>query len=252
MNHEEEPQKIIVLGATSAIAEAASRLWAERGAHLLLAGRNSSRLEEIAGDLRVRGARVETYATDLGSTVAAKSFREMVERLGGIDLALLAYGVLGDQKKAEAESDEALGIIATNFSSAAAWCLEVANLLEQQGHGKLIVIGSVAGDRGRASNYVYGAAKSGLAVLMQGIAHRLSKSEASAVLIKPGFVDTPMTGHIAKKGLLWAKPDAIGKIIATVAKSPSPPPIVYAPRYWRLIMALIRITPSPIFHKTKL
>ncbi len=176
----------------------------------------------------------------------------MADRLGGVDVVLLAYGVLGDQTKAEADPKEALDIIAANFSSAAAWCLEAANVLERQGRGKLIVIGSVAGDRGRASNYVYGAAKGGLAVLVQGIAHRLAKSGAAAVLIKPGFVDTPMTAHIARKGLLWAKPDAIGKTITSVAERTSPPPIVYAPGFWRLIMAVIRATPSPIFHKTKL
>lgn len=176
----------------------------------------------------------------------------MLDRLGGVDVVLLAYGVLGDHEKAEAEPKEALDIIATNFSSAAAWCLEAANVLEQQGHGKLLVIGSVAGDRGRASNYVYGAAKGGLAVLVQGIAHRLAKRGAAAVLIKPGFVDLPMTAHIARKGLLWAKPDAIGKTIVRLAKCSSPPPIVYAPSFWRLIMTVIRVTPSAIFHKTKL
>ena len=245
-------QKIIVLGAASAMAEAASRLWAEKGAHILLAGRNATRLDEIASDLRVRGAQVETHVADLASVEATKSFREMADRLGGVDVVLLAYGVLGDQIRAEAEPKEALDIIATNFSSTAAWCLEATNVLEQQGQGKLIVIGSVAGDRGRASNYVYGAAKGGLAVLVQGIAHRLAKSGATAVLIKPGFVDSPMTAHIALKGLLWAKPDAIGKAIACAAERSSPSPIVYAPGFWRLIMAVIRATPSPIFHKTKL
>jgi NAD(P)-dependent dehydrogenase (short-subunit alcohol dehydrogenase family) len=234
------------------MAEAASRLWAEQGAHILLAGRSAARLEEIASDLRIRGAQVETHVADLARAEAAKSFREMANRLGGVDVVLLAYGVLGDHMKAEAEPIEALDIIATNFSSAAAWCLEAANVFEQRGHGKLIVIGSVAGDRGRASNYIYGAAKGGLAVLVQGIAHRLAKSGAAAVLIKAGFVDTPMTAHIARKGLLWAKPEAIGKMIAFVAERPSPPPIVYAPRFWRLIMAVIRATPSPIFHKTRL
>jgi NAD(P)-dependent dehydrogenase (short-subunit alcohol dehydrogenase family) len=234
------------------MAEAASRLWAEQGAQILLAGRNATRLEGIAGDLRVRGGQVKTHVADLASVEAAKCFRDIADRLGGVDVVLLAYGVLGDQIKAEAEPREALDIIATNFSSAAAWCLEAANVLEQQGHGKLIVIGSVAGDRGRASNYIYGAAKGGLAVLVQGVAHRLAKSGAAAVLIKPGFVNTPMTAHIVRKGLLWATPDAIGKTVASVAKRQSPPPIIYAPSFWRLIMAVIRATPSPIFHKTKL
>jgi decaprenylphospho-beta-D-erythro-pentofuranosid-2-ulose 2-reductase len=248
----EANKKIVVLGAASAIAEAACRLWAEQGAHLLLAGRNASRLEEIAADLRVRGGQAETHSADLASVEAAKSFGELAARLGGVDIVLVAYGVLGDHTKAEAEPEEALDIIATNFSSAAVWCLESAKVLERQGHGKLIVIGSVAGDRGRASNYVYGAAKGGLAVLTQGLAHRLAKSGAAAVLIKPGFVETPMTAHIARKGPLWAKPEAIGKTIVAVSKAPSPPPIVYAPKFWRAIMTVIRATPSRVFHKTKL
>jgi NAD(P)-dependent dehydrogenase (short-subunit alcohol dehydrogenase family) len=251
MKNGAQRQNIIVLGATSAMAEAACRLWVEQGAHILLVGRNTARLEEIAADLRVRGGQAETHVADLASPEAAKSFREMADRLGAVDVVLLAYGILGDQAKAEAETQEALDIIAANFSSAAAWCLEAANVLERQGRGKLIVIGSVAGDRGRASNYVYGAAKGGLAVLVQGIAHRLANSGAAAVLIKPGFVDTPMTAHIASKGPLWAKPDAIGKTIIRAAERSSSP-IVYAPGFWRVIMTVIRATPSPLFHKTKL
>jgi short-subunit dehydrogenase len=247
-----EKQKIIVLGAGSAIAEAASRLWAEQGAHFLLVGRNGTQLDEIAGDLRVRGAQVETHVGDLANADAIESFQEMADRLGGIDVVLLAYGALGDQVKAEVQPKEALDIINTNFCSAAAWCLAATNVLEQQGYGKLIVIGSVAGDRGRASNYIYGAAKGGLAILVQGIAHRLAKSEAAAVLIKPGFVDSPMTAHIARTGLLWAKPETIAKTINFIAKHRSPPPIIYAPGFWRLIMAAIRATPTSIFHKTKL
>lgn len=251
MRNGAQKQNIIVLGATSAMAEAACRLWAEEGAHLLLAGRNAARLEEIAADLRVRGAQAGTHVVDLSSAEATKTFGEIVGGLGRVDVVLLAYGMLGDQTRAEADPKEALDIIAANFSSAAAWCLEAANVLERQGCGKLIVIGSVAGDRGRASNYVYGAAKGGLAVLVQGIAHRLAKSGAAAVLIKPGFVDTPMTAHIARKGLLWAKPDSVGRTIARAAGRSSSP-IVYAPGFWRLIMAVIRATPSRVFHKTKL
>ena len=121
-----------------------------------------------------------------------------------------------------------------NFTSAAGWCLAAANVLEKQGDHTLIVIGSVAGDRGRASNVSYGAAKGGLAVLVQGIAHRLAKSGASAVVVKPGFVDTPMTAHIARKGLLWAKPTAIGKKIVRIAERGSPRPIIYTPGFWNV------------------
>lgn len=244
--------KIVILGALSAIAEAAARQWAEQGAHLLLVGRDATRLDVVAADLRVRGAAVETRAANLAESDAAEMFKEMAFGLSRVDTVLLSYGILGDQDRAELEGEEAQRIMATNFTSAAAWCLAAANVLEKQRHGTLIVVGSVAGDRGRASNYVYGAAKGGLAVLVEGIAHRLARSGARAVLVKPGFVDTPMTAHIAKKGLLWAKPEAIGKVIVRIAQRPTSPPVVYAPGFWRWIMLAIRITPSAIFHKTKL
>ncbi len=214
--------------------------------------RDAARLDAVAADLRLRGATVETCAADLASDEAGGAFEEMTARLGGVDTVLLAYGILGEQTRAETAPEEAQRIIATNFTSAAAWCLAAANVLEKQHRGTLIVIGSVAGDRGRASNYVYGAAKAGLAVLAQGIAHRLAKSGARAVLLKPGFVDTPMTAHISKKGLLWAKPETIGNAIVKAAGNGSSRPVVYVPGFWRWIMFTIRVTPSAIFHKTKL
>jgi short-subunit dehydrogenase len=247
------PQKVIVLGALSAIAEAAARVWAGQGAHLLLAGRDASRLDAIAADLRTRGAKVETLAADLAAVEPGMAFAEMTQRLGGVDVVLIAYGVLGDQQAAETSLSEAQRLLALNFTSAAGWCLAAARKLEKQGHGSLVVIGSVAGDRGRASNYVYGAAKAGLGVLVQGIAHRLAGSGARAVLIKPGFVDTPMTAHIPNKGLLWAKPQDVAQIIVkAAAPGARTGPIVYAPGFWRWIMSAVRLTPSPIFHKTKL
>ena len=245
--------KIIILGALSAIAEAAARKWADQSAHLLLAGRNKERLEAIAADLRIRGGIANIYEGDLASIDAEKSFTEMVGQLGGVDIVLLAYGVFGDHKLAQTNPVEAHRIFVANFTSAAAWCLAAAKVLEAQRRGLLIVIGSVAGDRGRASNYIYGAAKGGLGVLVQGIAHRLAASGARAVLIKPGFVDTPMTTSIKNKGLLWAKPQRIGEIIFQASiLGKRPPPVIYAPPFWRWIMYVIRFLPSFIFHRTKL
>jgi decaprenylphospho-beta-D-erythro-pentofuranosid-2-ulose 2-reductase len=245
--------KIIILGALSAIAEAAARKWANKGAHLLLAGRDRGRLEGMAADLRIRGGMADLYEGDLASIDAEKSFAEMVEQLGGVDVVLLAYGILGDQRLAEMSPAEARRILITDFTSSAAWCLAAAKVLEAQRRGVLIVIGSVAGDRGRASNYVYGAAKGGLGILVQGIAHRLASSGARAVLIKPGFVDTPMTASIKNKGLLWAKPQRIGETIfqaSILGKRSSP--VIYAPSFWRWIMYVIRFLPSFILHRTKL
>lgn len=242
---------IIILGASSAIAEAAARTWANQGAHLLLAGRGAARLDAVAADLRTRGAVVDTVAVDLAAVDVEQAFAEMVRRLGGVDVVLVTYGILGDQKLAESNPAEAQRLLATNFTSATGWCLAAANVLEKQRYGTLVVIGSVAGDRGRASNYVYGAAKAGLGILVQGLAHRLARTGARAVLIKPGFVDTPMTAHIAGKGFLWARPETIGNAIVKAAGSRCGP-IIYAPGFWRWIMFLIGMTPSAIFHKTRL
>jgi decaprenylphospho-beta-D-erythro-pentofuranosid-2-ulose 2-reductase len=246
-----EPKRIVVLGAASAIAEAAARLWAAEGARLSLVGRNADRLEAIGSDLRARGAAsAETTVTDCASADAAGWLDKIAESLGGLDVVLLAYGVLGDQSELEGNPAATADLLNTNFVSASAWCLAAANCFERQGSGTLVVIGSVAGDRGRASNYIYGASKAGLGVLVQGLAHRLAKSGARAVLIKPGFVDSPMTVHIARKGALWAQPETVGQAIVKATERGGP--IVYTPFYWSGIMAVIRGVPSPIFHRMAL
>lgn len=245
------PKRIAVLGAASAIAAAAARLWAAQGAHLALVGRNGDRLQAIAADLRARGAAsADPVVADCASADAVATLDDIADSRGGLDIVLLAYGALGDQSELERDPKAAADLLHTNFVSAAEWCLAAANRFERQRSGALIVIGSVAGDRGRKSNYVYGASKAGLGVLVQGLAHRLSKSGARAVLVKPGFVDTPMTAHVAKKGLLWAQPAAIGQAILRAAERGGP--VAYAPFYWRGIMTIIRGVPASIFHKTEL
>jgi decaprenylphospho-beta-D-erythro-pentofuranosid-2-ulose 2-reductase len=244
-------RKIIILGALSAIAEKAARAWASEGAQLILAGRQSERLEQVANDLRVRGGVVCTWVADLAAVDAVKSLGEMAAWLQGVDVVLLAYGILGDHSKGETDPAAAQQVLLTNFVSATAWCLAAANIFERQGRGALVVIGSVAGDRGRASNYIYGACKGGLGILVQGIAHRLARTGARAVLVKPGFVDTPMTAAIANKGLLWAEPDAVAAVILSVVENARTRPIVYAPAFWRWIMYVVRFLPSAIMHKTR-
>ncbi|WP_029350058.1 SDR family oxidoreductase [Bosea sp. 117] len=243
--------RIIILGATSGIAEATARIWAAQGGRLVLVARDGARAEAIAADLKVRGAEeADVVALDLAKADAAAELDAMVAKLGGLDIVLLAYGALGDQKTLETDPTAARALIETNFTSASAWCIAAANRFEAQKSGALLVIGSVAGDRGRQSNFIYGATKAGLAALVEGIAHRLAPTGARAVLIKPGFVDTPMTAAIPNKGALWAKPEAVGAIIARAAQKGRP--VVYAPGFWRLIMLIVRNVPAAIFHKTKL
>ena len=244
---------IVVLGATSAMAEATARLYAAEGAPLVLAGRRKDRLAAIAGDLKARGAAsADVQAADLGAPKDAAATLARWTAGRPVAAVLVFYGVLGDQADAERDLAKAREVLAVDFTSAAEWCLAAANLLEAQGSGALVVVGSVAGDRGRQSNYVYGAAKAGLGVLVQGIAHRFASrgSQARAVLVKPGFVDTPMTDHLPKGGPLWAKPEAIARSVKRAVTAGGP--VQYAPGVWRLIMLVIRTVPAPIFHRTKL
>lgn len=252
MTHPAQRQRIIALGALSAIGKATLRLYAEEGARIVLAGRGEERLKALASDLEARGAhQVVTWDTDLANVADARTeIAKMASAVGGLDGVLVFYGSLGDNAKAEKDLAEARSILQVNFMSAAEWCLAAADLIEAQAHGSLVVVGSVAGDRGRQSNYIYGAAKGGLGLLVQGIAHRLARCGGSAVVVKPGFVDTPMTANIEKGGPLWAKPEAVAPIIKRAAMRGSP--VVYAPGFWRWIMLAIRAVPSPVFHKTKL
>jgi decaprenylphospho-beta-D-erythro-pentofuranosid-2-ulose 2-reductase len=245
------PKRVVILGATSAIAQAAARIWAGEGARLVLVARNAERLETIAADLKARGAaQAEILVADCAKVEPTAELSRIIEILGGLDVVLLAYGVLGDQAKLERDPVAVADLLRTNFVSAAAWCQAVATVLERQRSGTLLVIGSVAGDRGRGSNYIYGASKAGLGVLVQGIAHRLAPTGGRAVLIKPGFVDTPMTADIARKGPLWASPEAVARtVVASVDRGG---PVVYAPAFWRAIMLAVRSTPSAVFHKTRL
>lgn len=245
-------RRVIILGAQSAIAEAAARRFAAEGARIVLAGRDQGRLNEIAHDLAARGSQqVHAAALDFQTEPDPQArMREWADRIGGVSHVLIAFGVLGDQAQSESDLKAAQHVIDANFTAASLWALAAANVLEQQATGVLMAIGSVAGDRGRRSNYVYGAAKGALATLMQGLAHRLSAAgDARAVLIKPGFVDTPMTASF-KKGPLWSQPDDIAAVIHRAARRSGP--VVYAPWYWRYIMLLIRALPAPLMHRTKL
>lgn len=244
-------KRIVILGAASAIAEATARRWAIDGARLALVARDRDRLESVAANLMILGAAEARIVTlDCATADARSRLTQIVEALGGLDILLLAYGALGDQRRMENDPAAAQQLIATNFTSAVAWCLAASEILERQRAGVLLVVGSVAGDRGRQSNYIYGACKGGLARLIEGIAHKLAPLGARAVVIKPGFVDTPMTAAVENKGVLWAKPDAVAAIIVKAADKGGP--VVYAPAFWRFVMLVIRNVPAAIFHRTRL
>lgn len=248
------PKRVVVLGALSTIAEALCRLLATERAELVIAGRNERDLLAVAQDLRTRGAsQVVPRVIDLAATEnAGEALDDMVAALGGrVDAIVIIYGYLGDQRTAETDPAELERIIATNFTSAARWCVAAGNVAARQGEGVVMAVSSVAGDRGRQSNYVYGAAKAGLSVLMQGLAHRLAPTGARAVTVKLGFVDTAMTAHLEKGGPLWATPERVAAGLLRILNQPGRP-LVYLPWFWAPIMRVIRSLPAPVIHKTKL
>jgi len=244
-------QKILIIGATSAIAEATARLWAARGDALFLVGRRTDRLAVIAADLRVRGAASAACHTldacDSGAHAAMLAAAAVA--MGGIDVALIAHGSLPDQKACEASVAMTLKEIDTNALSVIALATRLGEAFEKQGSGTLAVISSVAGDRGRQSNYVYGAAKGMVSLFLQGLRNRLAKRAVQVLTIKPGFVDTPMTSAFTKNAL-WAKPEAIAHGIVRAVDKKSDE--VYLPGFWRAIMLLIRHIPERLFKRLAL
>lgn len=240
--------RILVVGATSAIAQCAARRWAAEGAKLFLAGRNEGRLEILAGDLRVRGAALVEYrAMDAGSTTGHEDLIvQAIDRLGGLDIALIAHGVLGKQKECEKSYSAAAEVFQVNLLSVISILTPVANYMENARRGSIAVISSVAGDRGRQSNYYYGASKGGLSIFLQGLRNRLARSAVQVTTIKPGFVDTPMTAHLAKNAL-FANPDAVAaRMIAAIQKGREE---VYIPGFWRFIMLAVQLIPERIFKR---
>src|SRR5215467_13056020 len=196
----------------------------------------------MAEDLRVRGAaQVETIALDANEMPRHESALAQAERaLGGLDTVLIAHGTLPDQQACQSSVEATIEAFTTNTLSAISLLTLIANRFEQQRTGTIAVISSVAGDRGRQSNYVYGTAKSALSTFTQGLRNRLSRSGVSVVTIKPGFVDTPMTAAF-KKGALWATPQAVARSIHRAMTKGQD--IVYTPWFWRWIMAIIRAVP---------
>jgi short-subunit dehydrogenase len=239
---------VLILGAASGIAQATARLYAGEAATIGLAGRNAVRLADIANDLKARGApRVETFDLDFMTAPAPSTLVAMAEKLGGLDHVILAYGMLGDHALAERDLIMAQSIVDVNFRSAVGWTLAVADMLERQGSGSLVVLGSVAGDRGRRSNYIYGAAKAGLATLVEGVSHRFRGTGPRVVIVKSGPTDTAMTAGMTKGGPLWATPEAIAAVVRKAAERGGP--VVYAPARWRFIMAIVRMIPAVLFNK---
>lgn len=238
--------RTLLIGGTSAIGEQVARCLTVAKGTLCLTARDIRCLDAIAADLKVRGAvQVEIERLDMTDAAALEGLvSRAVESLGGLDTVIVAAGLLPDQNEVNRDSQRLRETMEINATSAMVILNEAAALFEQQGHGRIVAIGSVAGDRGRATNYAYGAAKGALEIFMSGLRQRLHKRGVQVLLVKPGFVDTPMTADF-KKGPLWASPERVARdIVQAMERGRS---VIYTPWYWRWIMLIIRHIPERIF-----
>ena len=244
-------RRIVIFGATSAIAEAAARIWVCRGDRVFVVGRNSARLRSLADDLTVRGGRpvgsmvldangVESHGAVLDAAAA---------QLDGLDTVLIAHGTLPNQADCEASVPITLDELHTNALSIVSLLTLAASRFRAQHQGSIVVVSSVAGDRGRRSNYVYGSAKALVTAFASGLRQRVSAEGVDVITIKPGLVDTPMTRSFPK-GVLWSAPDTVARdIVAAVDRHRA---VVYTPWFWRWIMTAINVIPESLFKRMKL
>ena len=244
-------KKILVLGATSGIAEATCRIWATQGASLFLVARNPEKLYAVASDLRTRGAAVVyTAVADLDDTEKHSTLlSHAINSLTGMDIAYLAHGILGDQADAEQDFDSAAQILHTNLMAPVSLLTWLANFCVQRRAGTLAVLSSVAGDRGRKSNYVYGASKAGLSAFLGGLRNRVDREGVHILAIKPGPTRTAMTAGMPKSEK-FADVDAVAEsIVKAIDKRTD---ALYVPFQWQPIMFVIRNIPERIFKKLNL
>ena len=247
--NDSEPQQVLVCGATSAIAQAFARRLAAKRARFYLLGRNASRLEIVKQDLIARGAsEVWFESVDMDEV---SDYQEIVSRaaenLGSIDIGLIAQGVMRAQSRLESEVDLIRENYQVNLLSAVEVATAIGNILESQKGGSLLMVSSVAGDRGRQSNYVYGSSKAALSAFTDGLRNRLFRHGVTVVTVKPGFVDSPMTAGFEKGGPLWATPEQVAADMEKVLGKGGG--VLYTPGFWRYILFVVRHVPDFIFKR---
>jgi len=243
-------KRIVVIGATSAIAHQCSRLWAqEGGCDFLLVSRDAGRSEPLAADLRARGVdnTAGTVAMGFDDADAIAALARDAANGGPIDIVLIAHGSLPRQQDCQDDLCATKDALVTNGLSPALFAEAFIGVMQGADRGHLCLIGSVAGDRGRKSNYVYGAAKGLVERYAQGLQHRLAGTRIKVTLAKPGPTDTPMTAHLKQEGAKLASAEAVAREIVKAIAAGSP--VVYAPGKWALIMLIIRGLPRAVLHK---
>ena len=243
-------KKIVIIGATSAIAKHCAKLWVQDQAiDLTLVGRDRGRLERVASDLNVRStsSNIQIVQTDSLEPATIQATVDDIVANGSVDIVLIAHGALPEQVDCQNDLQLCQETITVNGVSQALYAEAFAKLMAQVDHGTIALIGSVAGDRGRKSNYAYGAAKGLVTRFAQGLQHRFAGTGVKIILIKPGPTDTPMTERFKNNGMKLATVDKVAKQIVVAIEAGKP--VVYTPRQWQIIMTIIALLPSFIFNK---
>ncbi len=242
--------KVLILGATSPIARALALRFARNGARLRLAARDAAEAGRIAADIEVRtGVNASAAAFDAADFGSHPEFvRRAIDQLGGLDGVVVAFGTLGHEEAAQTDPDAALATVAQNFTGAVSMLTLGTRHLEAQRSGFVIIIGSVAGDRGRARNYVYGASKGALALFAQGLRGRLSDAGVHVMTVKLGTVDTRMT-YGREDARLTVSPARAADAIYSAWRRRAE--VVYVPRLWRAIMGVVKAVPERRFKRVK-
>jgi len=242
--------RIIIIGATSAMAEHCARIWVHgRSVDMTLVGRDLDRVERVAADLRVRSPQslIQTIQTNFVDSSEIRRTVDGIVLQGNVDIVLIAHGYLPDQSDCQDNLDACKNALEVNGVSPVLFAEAFANCMGKVNHGTLVLVGSVAGDRGRKSNYVYGAAKGMVTRYAQGLQHRFARSGVRVMLIKPGPTDTPMTAHLKEQGAKMASVSEVAqRIVKAVERGET---LVYTPRKWMVIMLIIRHLPGFIFNK---
>jgi decaprenylphospho-beta-D-erythro-pentofuranosid-2-ulose 2-reductase len=244
-------QSVLVLGGTSDIGVAtARRLARERARRVILAARDPSRAEQPASELRALGAEVELVAFDALEFASHSAFVEDVfDRFGDIDLVLVAWGVLGDQEQLARDRDAAVHAVDVNYTGVVSVSIPLVERMRRQGHGTIVYLSSVAGERARASNFVYGSTKAGMDAFAQGLADSLEGSGVKVMVVRPGFVKTKMTEGLDPVPLS-TDADAVAEAIAAGLRRDAH--TVWSPAPLRLVMSALRHLPRPIFRRLDL
>jgi len=243
-------KRIVIIGATSAIAQECAKLWLkESPKHLILVVRDADKAQRVLDDLQVRSpqSKIEIVQTGFIDPIEIEKTVVDIAKQGTIDIALIAHGSLPEQSDCQNDLALCKETLEVNGVSPALFAESFTKVMEKANQGTIAIIGSVAGDRGRKSNYVYGAAKGLVGRYAQGLQHRFAGSSVKVVLIKPGPTDTPMTASFKQKGMKMASSEDVAKtIVDGIARGKA---VIYAPGKWQLIMLIIQHIPNFIFNK---